>query len=347
VKKLLILRSALVGLAVALSACGPAQPDLGATPTLNRGAVNTAVVATQTESAQLTALARQELPLVTPAGVMPPAGPTATRLAGGTLAAGTGAAGTPGATLTTTPMPTPTGLPFSTRGDKASYVSDVTVADGSRLEGGKQFTKTWRLINSGDTTWTPEFSLVFVSGSQMGGPASVPVPVEVEPGQTVDLSVQLTAPTESGTHRGYWMLRNSHGEYFGIGSDADQAVWVEIIVGPGVGTPGTIITMLEAAAKVTRGRGGCPQLYQLYFYVTLNQPTKIKFQWEGYSDDFGGKMAPFAVHEVDMTETGSFGIGPETFNLTVSAHGELRVHILEPEDMISNPVRFSAGCDDE
>ena len=42
-------------------------------------------------------------------------------------------------------------------------------------------------------------SLVFVQGSQMGGPASVAFTQSVAPGQTVDLSVDLVSPSTANT----------------------------------------------------------------------------------------------------------------------------------------------------
>jgi Ig-like domain-containing protein len=152
-----------------------------------------------------------------------------------------------GQTATTTPAPlpvTPTstsvvvppvGTPTSTfvpasSCDKAQFIQDVTIPDGTSLAPGQAFTKTWRLKNVGTCTWSQSYSLVYVSGDQMGGPTSVPLPTTVNPGATVDLSVNLTAPTEAGNYAGYWMLRNSSAGFFGIGSSADVPFWVKISV---------------------------------------------------------------------------------------------------------------------
>ena len=42
---------------------------------------------------------------------------------------------------------------YSITGDAATFVSDVTVPDGTSFNPGDTFTKTWRLSNSGSTTW--------------------------------------------------------------------------------------------------------------------------------------------------------------------------------------------------
>lgn len=134
---------------------------------------------------------------------------------------------------TNTPIPTNTPLPTATPVsycDWVSFVKDVTVPDGSTFAPGEIFTKTWRLRNRGTCTWTPDYMLVFTSGAQMGGTTGVRLPGYVSPGQTVDVSVTLTPPDASGTHLGYWMLRNPSGALFGYGEKANQAFYVEIRV---------------------------------------------------------------------------------------------------------------------
>jgi len=128
---------------------------------------------------------------------------------------------------TNTPLPTTTAVTYC---DWVSFVKDVTVPDGTAFEPGDIFTKTWRLKNRGTCTWTPDYMLVYTSGSQMGGTTAVRLPGYVAPGQTVDVSVTLTAPNTAGKFVGYWMLRNPSGTLFGYGDKANQAFYVEIKV---------------------------------------------------------------------------------------------------------------------
>ncbi len=136
-----------------------------------------------------------------------------------------------------TPVPT-TPTPGSGC-DKAQFIADVTVPDGTVYAPGAAFKKTWRLKNVGTCTWTTGYSLVFSSGEKMGGPTSAPFPTGVAPGQTVDLTVNLTAPNTGGTYRGNWMLKNSSNAVFGIGTTANKPFWVEIKVSGPTATPGT------------------------------------------------------------------------------------------------------------
>jgi hypothetical protein len=140
----------------------------------------------------------------------------------------------PTATPTTAPPtqtsapPTPTVPPVPC--DWAQFVSDVTVKDGTNFRPDEKFTKTWRLKNIGTCTWTTEYSLAYSSGTTMDGPARVSLPQSVPPGGTVDVSVNLIAPSGDGTYTGKWMLRNANGAWFGLGAKANQEFWVRINV---------------------------------------------------------------------------------------------------------------------
>lgn len=115
--------------------------------------------------------------------------------------------------------------------NRISFISDVTVPDGTVMAPGMPFTKTWRLKNEGTCTWTPDYTVVFDGGAAMGGASAVQFTgVNIPPGQAVDVSVQLVAPATPGDYRGYWNLRSSPGEVFGLGDDGAAAFWVDIRV---------------------------------------------------------------------------------------------------------------------
>ena len=107
---------------------------------------------------------------------------------------------------------------------------DVTYPDDSVLPAGTKFTKTWRLVNAGSCTWTEDYALAWFSGDAMGAVDAQPIGESVAPGQPADVSVELVAPGQAGTYTGYWMLRNTQGEYFGIGPVGISSFWVTIQV---------------------------------------------------------------------------------------------------------------------
>jgi len=186
-----------------LSACN--LPSSAATPTAQSNAVFTA--AALTVQAQLT----RTVPFSTP-----------------TL---------PLSVVTNTPLSVPT-LPATTRPpaasatpvcDQAQFVRDITIPDGSQISPGAAFTKTWRLRNAGACSWSG-YTLVFDSGDLMG--ATSPQSIgSVAPGQEVDLSVNFTAPTSSGSYRSYWRIRNSSGVLIPVlGGTEGKSFFVDIKV---------------------------------------------------------------------------------------------------------------------
>src|SRR5688572_19185856 len=114
--------------------------------------------------------------------------------------------------------------------DWAQFIADVTIPDGTNFSPGATFRKTWRLKNIGTCTWTTGYSLVFDSGDRFGAPTAVNLPINVAPGQTVDLSVDMTAPATAGHYFSYWKLKNASGVLFGIGSTMSKSFWAEINV---------------------------------------------------------------------------------------------------------------------
>jgi hypothetical protein len=135
--------------------------------------------------------------------------------------------------ITNTPVPTSTVFPTATQVttcDWVAFIKDVSIPDGTTLAPNETFAKTWRLKNRGTCTWMPDYMLVYTSGTQMGGTTAVRLLGNVAPGQTVDVSVTLTAPSSAGPYTGYWMLRNPSGMLFGSGDKANIPFYVDIIV---------------------------------------------------------------------------------------------------------------------
>jgi hypothetical protein len=143
----------------------------------------------------------------------------------------------PTATATRTPGPVTITVPPSAC-DRAQFVSDVNVPDGTVMAPGATFTKTWRLKNVGTCAWSTSYQLVYFSGEQMGAASSAAFTQNVAVGQTVDISINLTAPSVAGSYRGYWMFKNANGALFGIGAQANKPWWVDIRVSGPTVTPG-------------------------------------------------------------------------------------------------------------
>ncbi len=215
-KKFLTLVSLLIGLALMNSACG-AKAE--ATPTTDPNAVMTQIALTV--EAEITQSA-----LLTPSATATPA-PTNTLPATATqdLAAQTTAIAPTVAAAVPTAGGAATQAVAASTGDDSLVISDVTVPDGSGFDPKVPFTKTWRVRNTGTSTWDTTYSLVNVDGNTWGEEAVVPLTTTVPPGAEVDLSVQVTSPSATGQYISRWFLLNPNGTTFG------QEMYMIIIVG--------------------------------------------------------------------------------------------------------------------
>lgn len=123
------------------------------------------------------------------------------------------------------PTSTATNISYVTSSscDGSSFVSDVTIPDGTELDPGEGFTKTWSFKNAGTCTWSTAYYIAFISGDDMSG-ESTDLTASVSPSGTIDVSVDMVAPLTAGTYTGYWKLYNSSDIAFG------ETVYVTITV---------------------------------------------------------------------------------------------------------------------
>jgi N-acetylmuramoyl-L-alanine amidase len=126
--------------------------------------------------------------------------------------------------------------------EDAQFVADVTLGDGALVLPGQRTVKTWRVRNTGVTTWGPAYRLAFQSGDQVGAPASVILPdAPVPPGGEVELSVPLlAAPDAGGNLRGVWQLQAPDGGAFG------DRLWVILRTDPAALPPPPVAPLVPA-----------------------------------------------------------------------------------------------------
>ena len=127
------------------------------------------------------------------------------------------------------PPPSPTPIPQDCE-EKVAFFGDVTIPDDTFFAQSEAFTKTWRFRNEGTCTWTPAYNLAFHSGDIMSGPLNQPFPTTIAPGEMVELSVDLVAPSRGGPQQGFWWFENPAGQRFGTGSNRQDTFWVRIAV---------------------------------------------------------------------------------------------------------------------
>ncbi len=107
-----------------------------------------------------------------------------------------------------------------------------TVLDGTNLQPGQAFRKTWTLKNGGQRAWVEGFALAVVSsepaGENIGSPDVIPLGKEGRPGEDIQIGVDLVAPEQDGRYTVYYQLLDETGAPL-----PDSQIWVTITVGSG------------------------------------------------------------------------------------------------------------------
>lgn len=139
---------------------------------------------------------------------------------------------TPQPLNTVAPLPTATITATATADNcnRAKFVEDITIEDGSIMAPNTNFVKTWRFTNTGTCTWNTNYAIVFSGGDQMSAPNAVNLPGSVAPGATVDISVPMKSPAADGEYAANYMLRSDTGIVFGTGVSLMAPVYVSIEV---------------------------------------------------------------------------------------------------------------------
>ena len=187
----------LLGLSVAvlaLSACGPRV----STPSPDQ--MKTYVA--ETIAAQLT---RTEIarPSETPTPTFAPT-PTVAPVTA-TVAIPTAAVGLPTSTV---PGPATATLPPVQTGVDAGVWTYSTPVDGTNIQAGGKFTVVVTLMNTGTTTWNTSYYIMHTDGPAMGAATKINMPYDVPPNMSVQLTIEFTAPTETGKVKSDWMIVN-------------------------------------------------------------------------------------------------------------------------------------------
>jgi hypothetical protein len=197
-KKTIIGLNALLVLTLLLTACAPqATPE----PTIDANQLYTQAAQTVVAQLTLNAPPATQTPAATKA-------PTATNTPLG------------GALPTLPPLSTLPSLATATKSalniaDKAIYITQ-SPSDNATVAGGKVFNITWRLRNTGTTTWNNQYVYRFYAAANKIPTAAngYNLTTNVAPNGEVDLTVVATAPTSAGLYDTQWVLTNPEGVNF-------------------------------------------------------------------------------------------------------------------------------------
>ena len=117
----------------------------------------------------------------------------------------------PGIILPTETMQSTATLPCT---DNLTYVSDLTIPDGSEVKPGAALDKRWETRNSGTCNWDERYSLRLVAGENLGVNEQLPL-YPARSGTNLIIRITLQAPMQAGSYRSAWQAHNPSGEPFG------------------------------------------------------------------------------------------------------------------------------------
>ena len=242
---------------------------------------------------------------------------------------------TPSPTSTSTATGTPTPIPVPC--NRARFLGDVTIPDGTLLYPETSFTKIWRLQNTGSCSWTTSYALVFYGGDLMDGPTAVSLPYNVNPGDTIDLSVHLTTPRRAGTYQGNWMLRDSNWNLFGVGANANQAIWTRIVVRREAFFAVTsVVTSMDNFSYT----GVCPAMFTFSAKIYTNGAGTVTYYWVRSDGSKSAEQTLTYTAAGGQTVTDTWNIGSPGAVI----NGWNKVYIDVPNHQNFSPITFSLFC---
>lgn len=163
---------------------------------------------------------------------------------------------------------------------RAEYVADLTIPDGTIVSPGASFMKRWSVKNTGSCTWNSTYKFVFMDGDVLGGAYVYNFPAVAAPNQTVEIPIQLYAPTENGAFTGYWKIQAPDKTVFGVGQ-YDQSLSVSIVVGSGTPANNKTASVYDITAVSYTIEPRCTAantFWRIYVHLTSNGPLKSTFR---------------------------------------------------------------------
>jgi hypothetical protein len=98
--------------------------------------------------------------------------------------------------------------------DNLTFLSDVTIADGTEVEADATLDKRWEVENSGNCNWQENYRIRLIAGPEMGAqPEQALYPARS--GTRAVVRIVFKAPTEAGTYRSAWQAVSPDGNPFG------------------------------------------------------------------------------------------------------------------------------------
>lgn len=204
-----------------------------------------------------------------------------------------------------------------------------TILDGTKMNPGENFIKTWTLRNAGTCDWSTDTRIVFEDGDLLGAPTSVKIDRVVRPGETYVVEIPMQAPASDGNYTGVWRFTAADGTKMG-------KYWVKITVGNP--PPAFAVTSVTYYMPHTTIDMGCPNSVSISAEITTNAAGNVSFKWNDSQGCPGcaTKSTAFAGAESKIIQ----------HTMTINASGDYwaRIYIDEPNHQWFAQKSFTVNC---
>jgi hypothetical protein len=114
--------------------------------------------------------------------------------------------------------------------NQAEFMKILNLGEYTQLKTGEAFARIWRIKNSGTCTWSTSYQLILIEGDPMGSPERIAIPIEVKPGDVIDLRIDGFAPIVPDDYFSKWLFQDTQGKQFGLGTNSDEPLIINLIV---------------------------------------------------------------------------------------------------------------------
>lgn len=110
--------------------------------------------------------------------------------------------------------------------NRARFIGDITIPDGTPVKRGEWITKTWELENYGTCAWNENYKVVWSDENFDNSQKLFDIGTDILPGERGEISVTFPVQGEGTTHISF-VLANTEGETFGLGERGRGDLYIE------------------------------------------------------------------------------------------------------------------------
>ena len=104
-----------------------------------------------------------------------------------------------------------------------TFVTDLTIPDGTYITYGATIDKQWLVQNSGTCNWTDKYRLKHIGGGELGAPPELML-YPAKSGTETTIQISFTAPFTDGEYESAWQAFDAFGLAFG------DPIYIRILV---------------------------------------------------------------------------------------------------------------------